>query len=440
MHPDDHEPPRSRSERGPGLAVLAAAMLLASAAPAAANDAAHRLAERFAGASRAESGSAPAAAAIANPATSRDTAADAQSRAEALAAARAAKAARQQAQARRREAERRAAELKADEARMLEQARVELDQFRAEERAAQAVERAAVEALSAMGPHPAEIASDAAPEERPATAMASTPAEPSAAAAPVANSAAHDVAALEAQREDEGRRLEDKLAKVRQSRLGGSGGAATAPPASADETAAGEAARVASPAAADAVLPETAASGGVRDGAVVSSVMVSDTVTILLALEPGSTGIRRHNATADPVICIGADCYVSEGAGLTARKVTRGQVAGPGLTLGQRAGACNQRTACAFRNIALPANGAMLQPIDLRLLRHDRREEARIAVDPSCALQGGRLGCRALVRGPDWIAWVVPEAVAAQAGADVLETALAHKLGAERTAVLRPVR
>ena len=429
MRPDDCAPPCPRSGRGPVLPALAIAMLLGTVTLAAANDDAHRLAERFAGGGRDEAMKPPATTSAATPSTStsmaRDAAADAQARARAVEAARAAQRARQQAEARRREAERRAAEMKADEARMLERVRAELDQLHAEERAAQAAERAAAETLSAMGPHPTEVTVSAPTAVTAAAPVAEMPAEP----ATASKTGPADVAALEMLREQEGRRLEDKLARARQSRLGGVENAASGS-ASADEPAA--------PETASGALPETGTIAG--DGAAVSSVMYSDTVAILLAIEPGATGIRRHNSTADPVICIGPDCYVSEGADLTARKVTRGQIAGPVLTLGRRAGACNQRTACVFRNVPLPAAVAMLQPIDLRLLRHDRREEVRVAADPSCVIAGGSLACQKLVRGPDWIAWIVPETIAAQAGADRLETALAQKLGAQRTAVLRPQR
>lgn len=452
MRPDDSAPPCPRSGRGPDLLVLSIAALLASGSVVLANDDAHRLAERFAGGSREEQVK-PAAttpASTSSTSTVRDQAADAQSRAKAVEAARAAQKARQLAEARRREAERRAAEMKADEARMLERVRAELEQLHAEERAAEAAERAAAETLTAMGPHPSETtvrapavptpAAPSAPEVAESGAAASSPqatpvvAGPVEAATPAKIGA--DVAALEAKREQEGRRLEEKLAKARRSRLGGSESAATGAAAT-DEPA--ETARLVPPAAVT-VQPATDAIAAARDGAAVSSAMFSDTVTILLAIEPGSTGIRRHNSTADPVICIGPDCYVSEGAGLTARKVTRAQVAGPVLTLGRRAGACNQRTSCVFRNLPLPATMAMLQPIDLRLLRHDRREEVRVEADPSCAIVAKSLACQKLVRGPDWIAWIVPETIAAQAGADRLETALAQNLGAQRTAVLRPLR
>ncbi|MFX4831488.1 hypothetical protein ABTB80_18695, partial [Acinetobacter baumannii] len=37
--------------------------------------------------------------------------------------------------------------------------------------------------------------------------------------------------------------------------------------------------------------------------------------TILRALDPGTYGIRRFNpASADPVLCIGDTCYVSQGS------------------------------------------------------------------------------------------------------------------------------
>ena len=77
------------------------------------------------------------------------------------------------------------------------------------------------------------------------------------------------------------------------------------------------------------------------------------------------------------------------------------------------------------RSIDLEHGTAILQPIDLRIMRHDRREPTEVRADTSCVVEQGRLDCAVTVRGPDYRAWIVPESIARQAGPGALEAALA---------------
>ncbi len=147
-------------------------------------------------------------------------------------------------------------------------------------------------------------------------------------------------------------------------------------------------------------------------------------VTILLVMEPGRRGIRRFSRTADPILCVGATCYISRGAERNARAMPRRRAFGTINTLGGRAGACRNTPRCVFRNVDLGVPEALVQPIDLRYLRHDRRALVRVKADPTCRGHSGRLNCEVSTHGPDYRLWVVPERMARSVGARGLQRAL----------------
>lgn len=151
---------------------------------------------------------------------------------------------------------------------------------------------------------------------------------------------------------------------------------------------------------------------------------IMKTATVLLQMQPGKKGIRRFKKTADPVLCGRRYCYMSQGSEKAARRMQRGATLGPFNTLGQRAGACRQKLTCTFRNVDLMTDGVLLQPVDLKFMRHDRRVYRSIKIDPTCRVAAGRLHCKNPVVGKTWKAWIVPEHIAEEAGRDSLETAL----------------
>ena len=150
----------------------------------------------------------------------------------------------------------------------------------------------------------------------------------------------------------------------------------------------------------------------------------SSRVTILLVMEPGSRGIRRFNKTADPILCVDTHCYISNGPGQPARAMTRPRALGPAVTLGTRAGYCRRSLACVFRGVDFKHTMAVVQPIDLRILRHDRREPRAVTVDPTCRIEGHRLTCGRPILAQGYKLWVVPEIIAERAGALALEMAV----------------
>jgi hypothetical protein len=238
---------------------------------------------------------------------------------------------------------------------------------------------------------------------------------------------------MEAAREDEARRLSEKLTRAREQRAAedaGEGYSGLGGPVANDEpghvkvspkTKAGDAPR---PELANHVhRDEPGPSGGSEARA-----------TILLVMAPGRTGIRRHQHTGDPIVCSGGQCFIGQGADAPATAMARNRALGPGNTLGRRAGACRHSLACIFRDADVGAETFDLQAIDMRILRHDRRESVRADVDYTCRAVRGRLSCREPVVTGSYRAWIVPERVARAAGPDALTAALEAGLPAADTA------
>lgn len=152
------------------------------------------------------------------------------------------------------------------------------------------------------------------------------------------------------------------------------------------------------------------------------------TVTVLIVMDAGSRGIRRWNKTADPMLCVDETCYISRGAATPAKRISRSKAFGPGVALGERAGDCRNQLVCAFRGVVLENGRSWMQPIDLRIMRHDRREAKLVVADPTCSVTTGKLVCTRTVTSGDYRAWIVPETLAERAGAKAIEAALVAEL------------
>ena len=160
-------------------------------------------------------------------------------------------------------------------------------------------------------------------------------------------------------------------------------------------------------------------------------------VTVLMVMAPGTYGIRRGASVADPVLCTTDGCYVSNGADIPARFMPRRRALGVGNTLGARAGACRQSLRCVFRDVAFEYP-ALLQPVDLHVLKHDRRRPQRVITDSDCRFAAGRLTCSRGIYAEDYALWIVPERLAAMAGPEALERALRDGLSYSRSAEASP--
>lgn len=165
----------------------------------------------------------------------------------------------------------------------------------------------------------------------------------------------------------------------------------------------------------------------------------SPRVTVLLTMSPGNRGIRRHNKTGDPILCGERGCYISAGADVAADLLPLRRAFGAGRTLGERAGACRNSLGCVFRDVDLVAFPAIVQPVDMRFLRHDRRQPQVLHETSACRLTADRLACSP-IQGPDYTMWVVPEEIAQAAGPALLERAVEDGLPGADAPVLRSVR
>lgn len=225
---------------------------------------------------------------------------------------------------------------------------------------------------------------------------------------------------VEDEREAEARRIVEKHNRAREAREQRVAEQPLAPSAPPPQTAEGD--DIAQP---GTDLPETA-------------VKEKDTrATVLLVMEPGTRGIRKGAPTADPVLCSGLVCYVSMGPGHLSQALARPAVLGPINTLSRRAWACQHKLACVFRSVDMSSGRVTFQPIDLRIMRHDRRESLTAELDSSCEVVAGRLTCSKPLRAASWRAWIVPESVAKLAGPDVLEAAVKAGLPDTRSALWR---
>jgi colicin import membrane protein len=160
-------------------------------------------------------------------------------------------------------------------------------------------------------------------------------------------------------------------------------------------------------------------------------------VTVLMILKPGTYGIRRGAHIADPVLCTLDGCYVSTGPERPSLFLPGRKALGVGNTLGIRAGACRRSLGCVFRDMVLEYPG-FLQPVDLHVLKHDRRQPQKVLADSDCHLSSGRLTCHRGIYTEDYALWIVPERLAESAGPDVLDRALRDGLTPSRSAEARP--
>ncbi|MGH6814238.1 MAG: hypothetical protein ACREC6_00875 [Hyphomicrobiaceae bacterium] len=156
-------------------------------------------------------------------------------------------------------------------------------------------------------------------------------------------------------------------------------------------------------------------------------------VTVLLTLESSDRGVNPLGH--DPILCLPpVGCYVSNGSTEPAFFRYGRKAFGLFGTIGPRAGACNNSSTCVFRGVDLSyAEGRALQPIDMRLFRHDRREIVTVDADSGChAVRDGRLVCKRAYTTFTYRMWIVPEEIAEHVGPEGLEAALADGLPTRR--------
>lgn len=148
----------------------------------------------------------------------------------------------------------------------------------------------------------------------------------------------------------------------------------------------------------------------------------AEKATVLLVLEPKkpSGGNWDIGAGADPIICLKKGCYRGRGFHKSAQFFEGRKILFPTI----RAAKCRNSTVCVYRNVDVPKNGSVIEPIDLDGIEHDHLSEKFATVDESCTFRLGKLTCQAGVYAPGYALWVVPEKIAKAAGVKALDFAL----------------
>jgi hypothetical protein len=162
-------------------------------------------------------------------------------------------------------------------------------------------------------------------------------------------------------------------------------------------------------------------------------------VTILLQMESSSMRGRRHESM-DPILCVADGCYVSNGPHHPATFMPGRRATRFGNAISRRAGACNHSHTCVFRDVDIGALPAEVQPVDIRVLRHDRRTPETIETLSTCRGSEHRLACTGAIHGDGFTMWVIPESVAARLPVDVFGTTVESSLAREPHAAIAPPR
>ncbi len=156
-------------------------------------------------------------------------------------------------------------------------------------------------------------------------------------------------------------------------------------------------------------------------------------VTVLLQMEPRNRRGRGYESM-DPVLCTAEGCYVSNGPVQPASFLYGRGAMRFGNAISRRAGACNHAYTCIFRNVDLGALPADVQPVDIRVIRHDRRDPERVEALSTCRVTvGDRLSCTDAIEGDGYTMWVISEADAERLPPHAFGSMLAGRLAdAER--------
>lgn len=141
-------------------------------------------------------------------------------------------------------------------------------------------------------------------------------------------------------------------------------------------------------------------------------------VTVLLQMEPRMRRGRGHESM-DPVLCLTDGCYVSNGPEAPASFLPGRKAMRFGNVIGRRAGVCNHAYTCVFRNVEIGALPAEIQPVDIRVLRHDRRQPESVDALSICRSTPGRLACTGAIQGDGYTMWIIPDSVAARLPIDL---------------------
>jgi colicin import membrane protein len=123
---------------------------------------------------------------------------------------------------------------------------------------------------------------------------------------------------------------------------------------------------------------------------------------------------------------VAGGCYVSNGADHPATFLHGHRAIRFGNAISRRAGDCNGDYTCVFRNVDLGALPAEIQPVDIRVLRHDRRAPEYVEALSSCRIAAGeRLACTGAIHGDGFTMLVISEDMAERVPPHAFEGVLA---------------
>jgi hypothetical protein len=169
--------------------------------------------------------------------------------------------------------------------------------------------------------------------------------------------------------------------------------------------------------------PEAKPSEPVDDSGVAAAGAPRATVLVVLDTNDNDAAPVKP----DPIICFDQQCWVSGGLDAPARPIARTAALALKSTDTVTNDSCGGKSACAFRDVALPAN-APIEVVEVGESRGVADGSYTVAADKSCRKDGGDLVCGNALVTHAFRMWVVPEATAQEIGASKLEDAVAAGL------------
>jgi hypothetical protein len=160
------------------------------------------------------------------------------------------------------------------------------------------------------------------------------------------------------------------------------------------------------------------------EGPGVIPVMERAPATILLVMDIAGNAVAGK---PDPIICVESRCWISSGMIAPALGMTRTQAAALTTTASVSPVGCNGKSGCVFRNVLVDPT----KRIEVLTLTGDGSRSLgayTLAPDDSCRGDGNTLSCANGVTTQNYRIWIVPEAIASEAGAARLESAVAEGL------------
>ena len=148
-------------------------------------------------------------------------------------------------------------------------------------------------------------------------------------------------------------------------------------------------------------------------------------ITVLLALATDANAVARP----DPILCVRDTCWLSNGLENPAKPMPRSMAMALASTESASADSCHGKSACAYRNVAVPDDG-VLEIIQIGSPTPSSGGGFSIVPDSSCRIDQGDFVCDNGLETRDFRIWTVPEAAAKSAGPAALEDAIDNDLEA----------